>query len=112
MSLIDGDTLCHIQRITSQSEIAHIFEQTLEVLVRFAKYGLIHGDYNEFNLMVDSTGTKLTVIDFPQCISIKHPNASTYFNRDVECLYVYFNKMAEKSYEENCRNREEGDMSS
>lgn len=60
--------------------------------------------------MVDSSGTKLTVIDFPQCISSNHPNASSYFNRDVECLYIYFQKLAEKSYEENVRDREEGDM--
>ena len=67
-------------------------------MIKFAKHGLIYGDYNEFNLMVDDNGTKITVIDFPQCISIKHPNASTYFNRDVECIYKYFDKLAEKSY--------------
>jgi RIO kinase 2 len=83
MSLVDGDTLCHIQRITSQAEIRSIFEKTLEMLIRFAKNGLIHGDFNEFNLMVNADGTKLTVIDFPQCISVKHPNAGSYFNRDV-----------------------------
>lgn len=110
MSLVDGDTLCHIQRMTSQAEIAKLFQLTLDVLVKFAQNGLIHGDYNEFNLMVDSTGAKLTVIDFPQCISSHHPNASAYFNRDVECLYAYFHKLAEKSYEENLRDREEGDM--
>lgn len=110
MSLVDGDTLCHIQRMTSQAEIGQLFQKTLETLVRFAQNGLIHGDYNEFNLMVDSSGTKLTVIDFPQCISSNHPNASTYFNRDVECLYTYFHKLAEKSLEENIQNREEGDM--
>lgn len=110
MSLVDGDTLCHIQRMTSQAEIGQLFQKTLDTLVRFAQNGLIHGDYNEFNLMVDSSGTKLTVIDFPQCISSNHPNASAYFNRDVECLYTYFHKLAEKSLEDNIQNREEGDM--
>lgn len=66
--------------------------------MKFAKHGLIHGDYNEFNLMVNEDGTKITVIDFPQCISIKHPNAATYFSRDAECIYKYFDKLAEKSY--------------
>jgi len=109
MSLVDGDTLCHIQRITSQAEIKNIFEKTLEMLIRFAKNGLIHGDYNEFNLMVNADGTKLTVIDFPQCISVKHPNAASYFNRDVECVFIYFDKLAEKSFEEKAE-QEEGDM--
>ena len=79
-------------------------------MVNFAKHGLIHGDYNEFNIMVNEDGTKVTVIDFPQCVSIKHPNAKFYFNRDVECVYKYFDKLAEKSYIEYLKNKEEGDM--
>ena len=67
-------------------------------MVRFAKHGLIHGDFNEFNLMVNDDGTKVTVIDFPQCISVKHPNASNYFQRDAECVFKYFDNLAEKSY--------------
>jgi RIO kinase 2 len=80
----------------------------LNTLVKFAKYGLIHGDYNEFNLMVNQEGTKLTVIDFPQCISVKHPNAKAYFDRDVECVFKYFDNLAEKSYHENMKDRVEG----
>lgn len=60
--------------------------------------------------MVNDNGSKVTVIDFPQCISAKHPNAASYFNRDAECIYIYFDKLAEKSYNENVKNREEGDM--
>jgi RIO kinase 2 len=41
---------------------------------KFASYGLIHGDFNEYNLLIDKNG-KLTIIDFPQCISSNHPNA-------------------------------------
>ena len=60
--------------------------------------------------MVNDDGTKLTVIDFPQCISVKHPNAKTYFNRDVECIYSYFDKLAQKSYSQYLKHKEEGDM--
>ena len=79
-------------------------------MVNFAKHGLIHGDYNEFNLMVNEDGSKITVIDFPQCISINHPNAEMYFNRDVHCVYKYFDKLAEKSYQEYLKHKEEGDL--
>lgn len=58
--------------------------------------------------MVNQDGTKLTVIDFPQCISVNHPNAKTYFNRDVECVFKYFDKLAEKSYHQNLKHKEEG----
>ena len=71
---------------------------------------MIHGDFNEFNLMVNEDGSKITVIDFPQCISINHPNAEMYFNRDVHCVYKYFDKLAEKSYQEYLKHKEEGDL--
>jgi RIO kinase 2 len=53
MSLIDGDAFSKIQRISTQKEIKSLFETCLNTLVKFASYGLIHGDYNEFNLMVN-----------------------------------------------------------
>ena len=32
------------------------------------------------------------MIDFPQTVSIDHPNAKMYFDRDVECIDRYFRK--------------------
>lgn len=51
-------------------------------------------------MLVNEAGNKLTVIDFPQCVSINHPNARTYFDRDVQCIYTYFDKMAHKSHDD------------
>lgn len=36
-----------------------------EILRRLALHGLVHCDFNEFNLMVDQEG-QVTLIDFPQ----------------------------------------------
>jgi RIO kinase 2 len=66
------------------------------MVIKFVENGLIHGDYNEFNLITNDQGTELTVIDFPQCISVNHPNADAYFNRDVECIYTFFDKMVKR----------------
>jgi len=41
--------------------------------------------------------SSLTVIDFPQCVSVNHLNAIDYFDRDVECIYTFFEKMRNKS---------------
>ena len=49
----------------------------MQLIVKLGRHGLIHGDFNEFNLMVDDEG-HLTMIDFPQMISIDHPNAEWY----------------------------------
>jgi serine/threonine-protein kinase RIO1 len=63
----------------------------MNLLVKLASYGLIHCDFNEFNLMIDDE-CKLTLIDFPQIVSTKHVNGKEYFDRDVECVRVFFRR--------------------
>lgn len=61
----------------------------LDMIERFAEQGLIHSDFNEFNIMVDHK-KKLWVIDFPQMVSINHKNAGFFFDRDVKCINDFF----------------------
>ena len=46
----------------------------MDLIIKLAEYGLVHGDFNEFNLMVDDDEV-VTMIDFPQMVSTSHPNA-------------------------------------
>lgn len=50
------------------------YNELMELIVRLANAGLIHGDFNEFNLMI-SDDAHITLIDFPQMVSTSHPNA-------------------------------------
>ena len=63
----------------------------MDLIIKLAEYGLVHGDFNEFNLMIDDEEV-VTMIDFPQMVSTSHPNAEYYFHRDVQCVQVYFAK--------------------
>jgi RIO kinase 2 len=36
----------------------------MDLIIRLAEHGLVHGDFNEFNLMIDDD-EKITMIDFP-----------------------------------------------
>jgi len=36
----------------------------MELIIKLATYGLVHGDFNEFNLMIDDD-ENITMIDFP-----------------------------------------------
>jgi RIO kinase 2 len=63
----------------------------MQLILRLASQGLIHGDYNEFNILVYEDGRPV-LIDFPQMISIDHPNAEDYFTRDVECIKTFFKR--------------------
>jgi len=47
----------------------------MDIIVRFARAGLIHGDYNEFNILIKRDSGEPVVIDFPQMVSTSHENA-------------------------------------
>ncbi|PYH83863.1 serine/threonine-protein kinase RIO2 [Aspergillus uvarum CBS 121591] len=108
MSLIDAFPL---RQISSVADPAGLYAELMEMIVRFARYGLIHGDFNEFNILIkevveegekgkgreiEEDDEKVTlvpvVIDFPQMVSIDHPNAEMYFDRDVNCIKRYFSR--------------------
>jgi len=56
-----------------------------------AESGLIHGDFNEFNLLVKKDTEEIIVIDFPQMTSTDHPNADEYVEDMLNnvCLASY-----------------------
>lgn len=43
----------------------------MELIVKLANHGLVHGDFNEYNLMLDQKD-RVILIDFPQMLSTSH----------------------------------------
>ena len=62
---------CQVHDVADPSAL---YNELMELIVRLGSYGLIHCDFNEFNLIINEDD-KVTVIDFPQMVSISHPNA-------------------------------------
>jgi RIO kinase 2 len=96
MGLIDAFPLRTISKV---GDPAPLYSELLNFIVRFAQYGLIHGDFNEFNILIEEMfegeeRVKLipTIIDFPQMVSIDHANAEYYFDRDVACIKRFFER--------------------
>lgn len=74
-----------------------LYSDLMLFIVKLAKHGLIHCDFNEFNIIIrDEESAKVhgqfVVIDFPQCVSIEHVDAKEYFDRDVEGIREFFKK--------------------
>jgi RIO kinase 2 len=91
MSRVSGFPMSQLKAGAVPNEIAErIFAYCMAMLRRLAEHGLIHCDFNEFNLMLGNDGEKITLIDFPQMISTNHHNASELFTRDVNCLIKFF----------------------
>jgi len=68
-----------------------LYSALMNLIVNLAESGLIHSDFNEFNIMLTDDDRPI-LIDFPQMVSTSHPNAEWYFNRDVECIRTFFRK--------------------
>ena len=63
------------------------------LLAKLARLGLIHCDFNEFNLFVSTDDEeRVTLIDFPQMISTSHANAEELFDRDVHGVVKFFER--------------------
>ncbi|KAJ3366797.1 hypothetical protein GGF32_003441 [Allomyces javanicus] len=89
MSLVDGVPLTHVAEV---ADVGQLYADLMALLLRLAAHGLVHGDFNEFNLLVREVNQKPVLIDFPQMISTNHPNAKEQFDRDVECVKTYFRR--------------------
>ncbi|KAM4879756.1 serine/threonine-protein kinase RIO2 [Sylvia borin] len=88
MELVDGYPLCQVRQM---EDPASVYSELMDLIVKLANHGLIHGDFNEFNLILDNND-HATLIDFPQMMSTSHANAEWYFNRDVNCIKEFFKK--------------------
>eukprot|EP00095_Tigriopus_kingsejongensis_P008491 maker-scaffold18_size714446-snap-gene-6.30 protein:Tk08491 transcript:maker-scaffold18_size714446-snap-gene-6.30-mRNA-1 annotation:"serine threonine-protein kinase rio2-like" len=88
MELIQGHNL---QNITEVDDPAELYDRLMNLLLKFANHGVIHGDYNEFNIMLTDDG-KPIIIDFPQMVSTQHREAQFFFDRDVHCLREFFRR--------------------
>jgi len=89
MEFIDAYPLRQIADVPSPGKL---YSSLMDLIVRFARAGLIHGDFNEFNILIRRESGEPVVIDFPQMVSTSHENAEWYFNRDVECIKTFFRR--------------------
>ncbi|XP_077970304.1 serine/threonine-protein kinase RIO2-like [Styela clava] len=80
-----------LQQIHELDDPETTYKELMDLIVMLGNHGLIHGDFNEFNIMLDAQDG-ITMIDFPQMVSTSHKNAKYYFDRDVECIRSFFMK--------------------
>ncbi len=79
MQIIDGFNLNQVIKLETEEQGMSIFNQCVNNMIWLLEHGLIHCDYNEFNILLLSKETKVIVIDFPQMISRGHVDAKFYF---------------------------------
>ncbi|KAI4470050.1 ser/thr-protein kinase rio2 [Holotrichia oblita] len=88
MELIAGKPLTNVVEVNN---VEALYDELMNLIVRLADSGVIHGDFNEFNIMLTEDERPI-IIDFPQMVSTLHPNAEMFFNRDVTCIRDFFKR--------------------
>uniref|UniRef100_A0A023F7X8 Serine/threonine-protein kinase RIO2 n=2 Tax=Triatoma infestans TaxID=30076 RepID=A0A023F7X8_TRIIF len=88
MELVNGQPLSRLYEVP---DIENLYDELMELIVRLGNCGVIHGDFNEFNIMINEEG-KPILIDFPQMVSTNHVNAKMFFERDVKCIRDFFKR--------------------
>ena len=73
MERIDGLPLNQIVHLQDPQTLYH---RLISMIFSLAQLGLVHGDFNEFNILIKSEDESPILIDFPQMVSIKHRNAT------------------------------------
>lgn len=88
MELVEGGPLCGVYEV---ADVEALYDELMDLIVKLANHGVIHGDFNEFNIMMTDSG-KAILIDFPQMVSTEHTDAKVYFERDVNCIRDFFKR--------------------
>jgi len=88
MRLVEGTPLCQMYKL---EDPAALYDEMMTLLVNLGNHGVIHGDFNEFNIILNEE-SKPIIIDFPQMVSTSHANAKVYFDRDVQCVKDFFRR--------------------
>lgn len=88
MELVKGYPLHQINEI---GDVEQLYDDLMNLIVRLGNHGVIHGDFNEFNIMV-TDDAKPILIDFPQMVSTSHQQAKMFFDRDVTGVREWFKK--------------------
>jgi len=89
MSNIVGDDLYTCRDLPKPEKI---FDKILENIEKtYQKAQIIHSDLSEFNIII-TLDLEPLLIDWPQWVSVTHPNALFYLNRDVVNICTFFAK--------------------
>jgi RIO kinase 2 len=97
MDRINGLPLVEIRNLHNPIEIFYkVFEQ-----MRIAyKENIINGDLSEYNILLDENND-IWIIDWPQAVTLEHPNAEFLIRRDLHNVIRYFRRKYDLTIDEN-----------
>jgi len=89
MGIIEGAELGKWKKLSHPEKILR--EVLRNVRKSYVKAGVIHADLSEYNILVKDD-MHILIIDWPQFVTIKHPNAQELLRRDLKNVLGFFSR--------------------
>jgi RIO kinase 2 len=89
MGMIEGAELYHYPELADAQAVYK--DILINVKVAYQDAHLIHGDLSPFNIILQPN-QQILIIDWPQNVSTKHPNAKQLLERDLRNVLTYFQR--------------------
>jgi RIO kinase 2 len=89
MGMIEGAEMAQLKRVPTPKKI--LKEILGNIRKAYLEAEVIHGDLSEYNIIV-KPDRHVLLIDWPQYVSKKHPNAEQLLTRDVVNILQYFSR--------------------
>lgn len=81
-----------LSKVNQMSNPEKAYNNLIRIIYKLAENGLVHGDFNEFNILIEEKTENVKIIDFTQMISRDHSQAALYFKRDINGVKNFFKK--------------------
>jgi len=92
MGMIEGAELANWKKLSNPERILR--EILRNVRRAYLKAGIVHADLSEYNVIL-KPDKHILIIDWPQYVTIQHPNAQQLLTRDVQNILRYFKRKHE-----------------
>lgn len=67
-----------------------VYDRIVHELAATHAAGYVHTDISEYNIVISDSS--VTIFDWPQAVSLEHPNAEEFLDRDVSNLRSFFER--------------------
>jgi RIO kinase 2 len=89
MGMIEGAELFHYPELPKPEAVLN--EILVNIRKAYQEAGIIHADLSPYNIILQPN-QHILIIDWPQYVTAKHPNAQELLKRDVRNVLTYFQR--------------------
>ncbi len=89
MSMIEGAELYHYPKLPDAQTVLN--EILFNIRKTYQDVNMIHGDLSPYNIILQPN-MHILIIDWPQNVSTKHPNAKELLERDIQNVLTFFQR--------------------